>query len=200
MSRTLLIIGSSPVIDDYKEHINYLTQIYDSVGINSISTIFNTMYCAFVDEYFKHFIKGVPKSTKLITLEKYISLSNYYDGEFYTTFRPKKKDTNYIKEDNLAYFGFTHDLCISWGILKGYKNVILIGAADFNNKEYAQVNSNICGCTFNRDKVTEEGSINGINNFFTNFINIYTLNNKSALNVPRITLEELYNKILEVDK
>jgi len=201
MEDTLLIVGRSPIVDEYSEHINYLCEIYPSIGINSIATVFNTKYCAFVDiGSFKVYMNKLDKSKELITLEKYIPLSEIYKCHLYNTFRPRNSDNTkdlVINENgDLAYFGFTHDLCISWAISNKFKNVVLLGAADFCADIYADINANVYTPIFIRNDEVEHNSINAIENFYSKHINIYAVNKNSKLKIPRITLEELYKKRL----
>jgi len=182
------------------EHVNYLVDIYPSIAINSTATVVKSKYCAFLDD-FKHFINSVPLSTELITLEKYIVLSERWTGHFYETFRPSKVDSSkglVVQDGKLAYFGFTHDMCISWAILKGYKNIVLIGAADFDTESYADIPNLVkYSPLFNRDKGVQDSSIDAINNLYTKYINIFTINDNSMLRVPRVTIDELYKKVLD---
>ena len=198
MKNTLLIIGRSPIIDTYIGHINYLTDIYPSIGINSVGTIVSTMYSAFLDDGFKYYINKLSRKTHIITAERFIPLSELYTCSFYNTFRPHNSDgtKNLVVNENgdLAYFGFTHDYCISWAIANKFENVVLFGAADFCSDVYADIPTNVHTPVFIRSNDVQEGSINAIENFYSKHINIYTVNKDSKLKVPRITLEELYNR------
>lgn len=200
MSKTLLLIGRSPILDSTSEHVNYLVDLYPSIGINSISTVVNTKYCAFLDDSFKSYINKVPKDTELITLEKNIVLSERWVGHFYETFRPSIRDYTkdlVVSEGKLAYFGFTHDMCISWAVLNGYKNIVLIGAADFDSEVYADLDANVHTPVFIRNDGVRDSSIDAIENFYSKHINIFTVNENSMLKVPRITIDELYKKVLD---
>jgi len=133
-------------------------------------------YIAFID---KEACEIDRKGTKAITLECY----NLDNAEAY---KIGAKGRIFDAERNeLETFGFTHDFVLSWCILKDYKNVVLAGAADFCSYKHDN------GQYFNPSPICIQNSINAINNIYSKYLNIYTLNPYSKLTVNRITIGDL---------
>lgn len=96
-------------------------------------------------------------------------------------------DTYDFKPDknSLFYESFTHDFVISWAIMKGFKKIILIGCADFEN-------DNHCDGSTEKFDPQQNAIIDSIK-YINSFDNIYTINPNSKLKVHTITKEELKN-------
>jgi hypothetical protein len=82
--------------------------------------------------------------------------------------------------------GFSHDFALSWCCMQGVKRVILIGCADFvdgghfDNKQ-----------PFKPSLACITASKNAIENIYSNYLDIYTLNPNSLLNVKRTTEDDI---------
>lgn len=176
-SDTILIVGRSEfVTPKLLEKIKALP--FDKVAINHY--IEGAKYVAFVDKKVasdsdKDMVDAIPLTLKEFNYpnaEAYHLVS--YNGQFL------------VKDDTLAYFGFTHDFVLSWCIKQGYSNVILIGVADFETHNHYDKDED-----FNPSPRCIAGSKNAIENIYSKELKIFTMNKKSILQVPRITIEEL---------
>lgn len=172
---TILIVGRSEFVTP-----KLLTKIqalpFDKIAINQY--IEGAKYVAFVDKKIASEKADMGGAIPL-TLKEF----NFPDAEAYNLVSYNGQFL--VKDDTLAYFGFTHDFVLSWCIKQGYSNVILIGVADFETQAHND------GTNFNPSPRCIAGSKDAIENIYSKELNIFTMNKKSILQVPRITIEEL---------
>lgn len=189
--KTLVIIGKSPIIDMYDEEIKLLIDKYDTLSINSVATKYHTKYCSFLDTSIKYYAHHIPEDVTCITTPINVGYCKNHPVEIYKSF--KYKEGKVYTDNSLAYFGFTHDFAISWGIKSKYCNIVLVGAADFDTDKYCS-SIKFSMPTFRISKFVEDASINGISKVFTNFTHMYTINPMSKLNIDKISISDLlYN-------
>ena len=104
----------------------------------------------------------------------------------YDTFSFKEGDERVEKDGKLAWCGFTHDYALSYCILKGIKEVILLGAADFSHNGHFATS-----LEFTPSELLRRQSLKFIEDTCTKYIKVKTCNPNSMLNVERISVEEL---------
>ena len=157
-----MLFGRSDFINEID--LDYLLSLeLTTIGINCQE--FKTDIIAFLDKPMTHYAFDdiVIKLTR-----------NYFKGKI-------KEPVIYYEAPN---WNFTHDMVLWWLKEQGVKNVVLIGCADFiDNVHY---NSNL---KFNPSENNINSSINFIENF--KYLNIYTLNPNSKLNIPRILIKDI---------
>ena len=185
---TALIIGDSPYLSEIEDKLAYLIEKYPSLGINNIIRKYPTQihifqdipFCVLTNQYPE--IKTVAPANHgdLISKENK-ELINSYTYNFMIN---NSKDI--YKDGKLAWCGFTHDYALSYCIYKGYENVILVGAADFEQGKHY-----ITDQEFSPSQLLSVNSKNFIEKVCTQRTNIYTCNPNSWLNVSRVDIDEL---------
>jgi hypothetical protein len=140
MNNTILIIGDSPFLGEVEGQLHYVLEKYPSIGINNAIRKYNVQMHGFQDAKFIN-LTNKYQDKKTITLYMYGDMIQKANRETYDSypFNFKENTENDIfYSGRLAWCGFTHDYLISYCIMKGYKNIVLIGAADFTgNKHYS---------------------------------------------------------------
>lgn len=192
MEKTVLIIGDSPFLGEIEEAIHYVVDRVPSIGINNAIRKYNIKTHAFQDMKFINLTNQYP-NIKTVSLYTYGDMIQKGNKELYGSYTfdfTKNTEEDIMSEGKLAWCGFTHDYVISYCIVKGYKNIILVGAADFTgNKHY------ITNEEFKYSEKLKYQSKRYIEEVCTKKANIYTCNSNSLLNVPRISI----NKFLETN-
>ncbi len=183
-----VIVGDSPFIEEIQDKLSYLLNRYFSLGINNIIKKYETNIHLFQDIPFCSLTNKYPQ---MKTVAPYVhgdlitkdnkELIDSYSFDF-----KKDKAQDIYKDGKLAWCGFTHDYAVSYCIMKGYKNIILIGAADFIRGKHFMTED-----VFSPSDILAEKSKRFIEEICTQRINIYTCNPESTLKVPRISLDEL---------
>ena len=192
MNKTVVIIGDSPFLGEIEQHIHYVLEQYPSIGINNALRLYNVSTHIFQDMQFIPLTNSYP-DVKTVSLYKYGDLIRKKNKELLDsyTYNFKMNSTqDILKDGKLAWCGFTHDYAISYCIIKGYKNIVLIGAADFiAGKHYATDED------FKYSEKLKQNSKRFIEEVCTQRANILTCNPNSTLEVPRISID----KFLETD-
>ena len=192
MSKTILIIGDSPFLGEVEGHIHYAIEKYPSMGINNAVRKYNVQTHIFQDFKFIN-LTNQYQEVKTVTLYEYGDIIQKEKKELYNSypFRFKENTVDDIFLNNrLAWCGFTHDYNISYCIMKGYENIILIGAADFiGNKHF------ITEEEFKYSEKLKFQSKKFIEEICMKRASIYTCNPASILDIPRIEI----SKLLETD-
>ena len=192
MSKTVLIIGDSPFLGEIEGTIHYAIEKYPSIGINNAIRRYKVGTHAFQDAKFIKLTNSY-QDVKTLSLYMYGDLIQKENKELYDsyTFNFKNNTENDILlGGRLAWCGFTHDYVISYCIMKGYKNVVLVGTADFTGDQHY--------LTKEEFKYSEKLKINSrrfIEEVCTKRVNIYTCNPNSLIDVKRISVETLLNGI-----
>lgn len=190
MNHPILIIGDSPFLATIESQIYYLLELYPSMGINNAIRKYNIQSHIFQDMKFIHLTNKYPE-IKTITLYSYGDMIEKNNKELIDSYSfnfKRNTEADIIKENKLAWCGFTHDYALSYCIYKGYTDAILAGTADFTGSQH-YLTSEI----FSPSSTLVELSKKFIQEICTKRINIYTLNPDSSLNVPKISIEELLN-------
>lgn len=187
-SETIIILGDSPFIETIQNKVSYLLDRYFSIGINRVVESFNTSYHIFID------IGLIPITNRHPAIPT-ISLYKYGDLiqkerkellEIYSFNIKKNTKEDILKDGKLAYCGFTHDFAISYCISKGWKNIVLVGAADFIQGDHFTSKEQ-----FSPSELLIEKSKRFIENICTKKANIFTINPHSLLNVPYMDINSL---------
>lgn len=191
MKDAVLLIGDSPFLANIEEQVHYLLELYPSIGINNAIRKYDITSHIFQDMKFINLTNKYP-NIKTISLYMYGDMIEKENKELYDsyTFNFKLNTAqDIIKDNRLAWCGFTHDYAISYCIMKGYKSVVLIGTADFVGSSHYLTNE-----TFNPAEKFVEHSKKFIEEICGKRIEVCTLNPESTLKIPRINMEELFYK------
>ena len=186
---TVILLGDSPFINDVKEHLSYIIDRYTSVGINRIVNTYKTNYQIFVDERMIP-VANSHRDIPAISLYHHGDMVQTTEKELYDSFPFNfdfQTEKDLIKDRKLAWCGFTHDFALSYLITKGWKNIVLIGAADMNmGASHYSVNM-----AFTPSGKLIQKSKRFIEEICTKRANIFTCNPNSILNIPRMDIHEL---------
>ena len=192
MNHTILIVGDSPFLGEVEDQIRYVIEKYPSVGINNAIRRYNVQMHTFQDAKFINLTNQYPE-VKTITQYMFGDMIQKENRELYDSYPFRvKEDTadDIFRDGRLAWCGFTHDYIISYCIMKGYKNIILIGTADFTGKQHFLTDEE-----FKYSEKLKFQSKKFIEEICSQRANIYTCNPASILEIPRIEI----SKLLEVD-
>lgn len=185
---TVLIVGDSPYLNEIEDKLAYLIEKYPSLGINNIIRKYPTQTHIFQDIPFCVLTNKYPeiKTVAPLVHGDLILKENKELIDSYTYNFMLNNAENIYKDGKLAWCGFTHDYALSYCIYKGYENVILVGAADFEQGKHY-----ITDQEFSPSQLLSVNSKNFIEKICTQRANIYTCNPNSWLNVPRVDIDEL---------
>ena len=184
MKDKVIILGDSPFIESIENVLQYVLSRYYTIGINRIIKKYEVNAHIFADIGIVPITMSYP-NIKTITLESYNDLIRKPNKELINTFT-YKEDMPIVSNNRLAWCGFTHDYAISYCISKGIKDIVLIGAADFsNNGHYSEK------VDFIHSEKLKKQSMNFIEKECCKHANIVTCNPDSALNIPKISINEL---------
>ena len=187
LENAVIIVGDSPYLASINDSLRYILDRYDSIGINNSIRLYNIKEHIFQDEKFIKLTNKYPE-IKVVTLYTYGDMIKP-NKELYNSFTfdfKKNTEKDLLKDRKLAWCGFTHDYAISYCIIKGYKNIILAGTADFIGGGHYATNEE-----FNYAEKLKGYSKKFIEEVCTKRANIYTLNPDSFLSIPRIELQKL---------
>ena len=185
---TIIILGDSPFLGTVEDKLSYILEKYTSIGINRVICKFKTSLHIFTDE---RIASVANKYTDISTISLYYhgDLIRKANKELIDTYAFKYRENtieDIYKDGKLAWCGFTHDYAISYCIHKGWKNIILIGAADFmQGKHYTNTD------VFNPNGKLIIKSKQFIEEICTKKADIVTCNPESFLSIPRINIDEL---------
>ena len=184
MESTIFIIGDSPFLGEIEDKIHYITEKYPTMGINNAIRKYNVSIHIFQDMKFVGLTNSYPE-VKTVAPAWYgdlIQKENKELVESYTFNFKTNTEEDIVKDGKLAWCGFTHDYAISYCIYKGYKNIVLVGAADFTgNKHYLTEEE------FKYSEKLKLQSKKFIEEICSKKVNISTCNPDSILEIPRIT-------------
>lgn len=184
MKKRVIILGDSPFMERVADRLNYVTERFYTLGINNSITKFNTHCHVFIDNKFIP-LTNSRQDLKTITLYMFGDLIQKENKELYDTF-PLGTGSEIVRDGKLAWAGFTHDYAISYCIFKGYKEIILIGAADFEQNGHYATDED-----FNYSQLLKRKSVNFIENVCNKLITIKTCNPNSTLNIEKIDINSL---------
>lgn len=187
MKRAILL-GDSPFLGEVEDRVQYVLERCYSIGINRIINRFTTNAHVFVDP---SWIKLTNEHPEMLTISLYQygdlimkSCKDTYDS--YTFDFTKDTYNDLMKDDKLAWCGFTHDYALSYLINKEYDDIILIGTADFTSgAHYSNPYTLVCS-----DKLKLR-SKKFIEEVCCKRANIQTCNPNSILSIPRISIDSL---------
>lgn len=189
MEDTVILLGDSPFIDEIKQKLCYVTQRFTTMGINRIVNTYKTNYQVFVDERMLPVANKHP-DIKTVSLCRYENRIQAKEKELYNSYTfsfDVNTEKDLLKNGKLAWCGFTHDFALSYLITKGWKNIILIGTADFS---IGAMHHSV-QMAFTPSLRLVEKSKKFINEVCTKRANIYTCNPNSLLTVERVSIDDL---------
>lgn len=188
-SNTCIIFGSSPFIKEFGEDkIKYLQDNYTTFGINVFPIIHNNNTYWIWSDYdaYRMYKKSLKEGQKIIVSQEVytreILPENIHTPEYIFEGVP---DIQHEFNNKLAIYKTTAHCAINYAYLLGFKNVILCGVDLTTNWKHFYG-----GKEFKRTPVR----INKIRNKlyeFKQYVNLYTLNNSSDLEIDRIDFSEL---------
>lgn len=188
MKETVLIIGDSPFLGEIEDGIHYAIEKYPSIGINNAITKYNVDTHIFQDAKFVNLTNRY-SSVKTVAPAWYGDTIQKENKELIGSYPFKFKENteeDIVFNGRLAWCGFTHDYAISYCILKGYKNIILIGAADFTGTKHYLTEEE-----FKYSEKLKYQSKKFIEEVCTKRAIIKTCNPNSILNIPRVGIKDL---------
>jgi hypothetical protein len=191
MNETILIVGDSPFLGEVEGKLHYLLEKYPSIGINHAIAKYNVGIHIFQDIRFIELTNQYPE-VKTVAPAWYGDMVQKENKELigsYPFIFGEDTEHDIIKDGELAWCGFTHDYAISYCIMKGYKNIILIGAADFTGNSHYLTKEE-----FRYSEKLKEQSKKYIEEICSKRANIYTCNPQSILNIPIATIESVLNE------
>lgn len=186
---TIILLGDSPFIDEIKQKLYYVVQRFTTMGINRIVNTYKTNYQVFVDERMLSVANKHP-DIYAVSLQRYGDMVRTKEKELYNSYSfnfDSNTEKDLCKNGKLAWCGFTHDFALSYLITKGWKNIILIGTADFS---IGAMHHSV-QMAFTPSLKLVEKSKKFINEVCTKRANIYTCNPNSLLTVDRVSIEDL---------
>ena len=183
-----IILGDSPFLNEVQDKIQPVLDRYFSVGINRVINKFHTNVQVCIDE---RIIPVANQHPEIPTVSLYlwgdmIQKENKELLNMFTYSFRGKQTYDLVKDNKLAWCGFTHDYAISYCVYKGWKNIFLIGAADFTQGTHFSNED-----TFNPAESIIVNSKRFIEEVCTKKANIFTCNPKSQLKIPRVPIERL---------
>ena len=187
MKRAILL-GDSPFLGEVENKVQYALERCYSLGINRVITRFRTSGHAFVDPFLIRLTNENPDLFS-VSLYKYGDLiaktcKDLYDSYAFDFSKDSCEDL--LRDNKLAWCGFTHDYALSYLIIKGYDDIILLGTADFTpGPHYSNPYDLKCS-----DKLKLK-SKKFIEEICCRKANIRTCNDASILEIPRISIDEL---------
>ena len=187
MDKTVFIIGDSPFLGEVEDKIHYITERYDTIGINNAIRRYKVRTHIFQDMKFVGLTNSYPE-VKTVAPARYgdlIQKENKELVESYTFNFSKNTEEDIVKDKKLAWCGFTHDYAISYCIMKGYSKIVLVGAADFTgNRHYLTEEE------FKYSEKLKNNSKRFIEEVCSKRVDITTCNQDSTLDIPRVNLNE----------
>ena len=193
MNGTVLIIGDSPFLGEVEGQLHYLLEKYPSIGINHTMERYKINTHIFQDIKFINLTNQYPE-VKTVAPAWYGDMLQKENKELigsYPFIFGEDTEEDIVKDGKLAWCGFTHDYAISYCIMKGYKNVILIGTADFTGNKHYLTNEE-----FEYSEKLKLQSKRFIEEVCSKRINIRTCNPGSFLAIPRVTADSLLNETI----
>ena len=165
--------------------IQYIVERFPSIGINNAILKYKVGIHIFQDMKFINLTNRYPE-VKTVSLKAYGDMIQKENKELIDSYSFSfwNKDTDIIKDGKLAWTGFTHDYAISYCINKGYKTIVLVGAADFINGKHYATNEE-----FRYSEKLKRFSKRFIEDVCSKRASIVTCNANSFLEIPRINLE-----------
>lgn len=184
----VILLGDSPFIGEVADKVQYALERCYSMGINRIVDKFKVQSHVFVDPFIMSITNAHPELFT-VSLYRYGALVTKDNKELYDTYSfdfNKNNCKDLLKDNKLAWCGFTHDYALSYLISKGYEDIVLLGTADFTSgSHYSNPYDLRCSerLKFKSKRFIEEVCCKRAN--------IRTCNPKSILEIPRISIDEL---------
>lgn len=187
MKDRIILLGDSPFLKEIEDILHYILELYPVMGINRVINKCRVDMHVLTDEKVLSYTNKY-KDIPTLAPARYADLIVKENKILFDTFA-YKKDYCIKKDGKLAWCGFTHDYAISYLITQGYKEIILIGAADFvDGKHYSNEKE------FERSQKLQNKSISFIEDCDNMYCTIKTCNPNSQLkNIKCVDIKELFN-------
>ena len=186
--KRVILLGDSPFLGEVEGKVQYALERTYSMGINRIVDRFQVQAHVFVDPFIMPITNAHPELFTL-SLHRYGDLITKSNKELHDTFTfdfEKYNCKDLLRDNKLAWCGFTHDFALSYLVSEGYDDIILLGTADFTaGPHYSNPYDLRCS---ERLKLKSKKFIEEI---CCKRATIRTCNPKSILNIPRIPIDEL---------
>lgn len=193
---TAIIFGCSPFINEMKKKdVNYLIDNYYHLAINNFIHKYNNVKNIIFSDYSCYdWIRDY------ITNQKIIMAQSAHRHNFILEKKEAPNNVEYLYDarseifhdlsgNMLAMYKTTAHPAINYAYLKGYKNIILCGIDLTENWNHFYSNE-----TTDNDIIRNRVRINKMRNLlysFKEFVNLYTLNSNSDLEIDKINIKEL---------
>lgn len=193
---TLILFGRSPYINTISKYIPELCKKYHTMGCNYFVNSFPQVeYVIFYDDL----VPNVEERHKIITNGKYNCSNAYKSYELLQAHENKElyiiNKQSFAFSDNPKILNFcihTPSMALNWAWLNRFKNVVIAGIdLTLENNEHFDKDTtpDRNGHDFNLSAIT--AARNHIENVATKHLNIYQLNPKSTINIPKINILDL---------
>lgn len=193
---TLILFGRSPYITKIKKYIPDLCKKYHTMGCNYFVNSFPEVeYVIFYDDLVpevqeKHIIVTNGKYNASNAYKSFNLLQNHANKQLFVI---NKQSKFFSDNPNILNFCIhTPSMALNWAYLKGFKNVIIAGI-DLtleNNQHFDKATTpDRDGHDFNISAITAART--HLEQVATQHLNIYQLNPKSTINIPKIKIKEL---------
>jgi len=170
-------------IEEVKKYIPHLIKSYDTLGINSFYESYPDIKAViFYDK------DAAPKKqidNLIITDRKNQDVvANQKNVELFEVVTNRCEFS--LKQGIINFYYFTSSMAINYAFLKGYKNVVLCGIDLMDNLHFDDKNHkpNIADGIMQQTKKHME-------DVCLKYINLFQLNPKSDLKIPKISIDEL---------
>ncbi len=185
---TIVIFGRSLFINEIKEFIPELIKNYHTIGINSFYRSFpDVEYTCFADLHLPSYLPSI--TSKLIMSNMSGDYWKHYKNKEVFCIEHNSKD--FSQEEHILNYCFhTPSIALNWAYLKGFKNVVLAGIDLINHTGHFDAPDIVPN--WSDDNIKE--AINHIEKIATQYLNVYTVNPNSIINIPFISVEDLLRK------
>lgn len=183
-SKTIIIFGRSPFINEIKEDIPRLIEKYHTIGINQFYQSFNVEYTAFAD-----LLKpcNLPKITSKLIMSTFASpyWQDYENKEVFEIMHNRFEFSDV--PFRLNYFFHTPSFALNWAYLKGFKRVIMGGIDLIQNTGHFDNPNFVPDWSDDNIKLAKEH----LETVCTKYLDLYTLNPHSEIKLPYLNAKEL---------
>ena len=186
---SIIIIGRSEIVKEVA-NLNAISELFTTLAINNLNPNLHPTYTMFLDknvQVLENIRENKISTTVLTSVDNVNLLTEGMRSKVFSVKPVGFNCTTPYTGAQLHYCGFTHDLAVSFAIQQGFKNVILLGAADFTKSHY----DNTWDFTYSEN--LKRQSVYFLSAVCTKYCNLFTMNPNSVLNVLRITEREIFD-------
>lgn len=181
---TLILFGRSPYINEIRDKIPYLIENYHTMGCNTFCESFpDVEYVIFYDD-----ISPKVKNSIVITDEKNLTrkAKELLENHKHETYEIKKIFKTFSDDPKVLHLWIhTPSMALNWAYQKGFKNVVLSGIDLIPNTPHFDC----CAKIFSEEPIRQAKK--HLLETATKYLNIYQMNPRSHVNLPKISIDEL---------